>query len=70
MSHFIIEFLKKVLGDNGREDEIRQCSIEVDASNRTEAAELAKGKFCQTQRISEWSDHADRLEVKEVDFTS
>jgi hypothetical protein len=70
MSRFIVEFLKQVLGDNGREDEICQCSIEVDASNRTEAAELAKQKFCETQRISDWSDHADRLEVKEADFPS
>lgn len=70
MSRFIVEFLKEVLGDNGREDEICQCSIEVDATNRTEAAELAKQMFCEAQRISEWSDHADRLEVKEADFPS
>ena len=35
-----------------------------------DAADLAKQKFCETQGISDWSDHADRMQVKEGDFPS
>ena len=62
MSRFIIDFMKDVLGENGREQEIRQCTVEVDAANKTE--------FCETQGLSDWSDHADRMQVKEGDFPS
>ena len=40
------------------------------ASALTEATELAKQKFCETQGLSDWSDHADRMKVKEGDFPS
>jgi hypothetical protein len=70
MSRFVVHFMKDVLGENGREQEIRQCTVEVDAANKTEATELAKQKFCETQGLSDWLDHADRMQVKEGDFPS
>jgi hypothetical protein len=70
MSRFVVHFMKDVLGENGREQEIRQCTVEVDAVSKTEATQLAKQKFCETQGLSDWSDHADRMQVKEGDFPS
>ena len=70
MSRFVVHFMKDVLGENGREQEIRQCTVEVDAASKTEATQLAKQKFCETQGLSDWSDHADRMQVKEGDFPS
>ena len=42
MSRFVVHFMKVVLGENGREQEIRQCTVEVDAASKTEATQLAK----------------------------
>ncbi len=70
MSRFVTHFMKNVIGDNGREQEICQCIVEVDAASKAEAVELAKQKFCETERVSNWKHHADRLHVKEADFPS
>jgi hypothetical protein len=64
MSRYVVLFMKDVLGGNGRASEICQRSLEVDASSESHAAELAKQKFCETERLCEWSLHADRVEVR------
>jgi len=40
MSRFIIWFMKDVLGENGREVEICQSTVEVDAANKTPRQKL------------------------------
>ena len=70
MSRFVVRFMKDVLGDNGREIEICQRSLEVDASTEGQATELAKKKFCETEALCDWSLHADRIQVREADFPS
>jgi hypothetical protein len=70
MSRFVVRFMKDVLGENGRETEICQSTVEVDASNEGHAAELAKKKFCETQALRDWSLHADRIQIKAADFPS
>ena len=70
MSRFVVRFMKDVLGGNGRETEICQGSLEVDASDESQAAELAKLKFCQAQALRDWSLHADRIQIKPADFPS
>lgn len=70
MARFVVRFMKNVLGENGRETEICQSSLEVDASNESQAAELAKKKFCEAQALHDWSLHADRIQVKAADFPS
>ena len=70
MSRFVVRFMKNVLGDNGREIEICQRSMEVDASTEGQATELAKKKFCETEALCDWSLHADRIQVREADFPS
>ena len=70
MSRFVVRFMKDVLGENGRQTEICQRSLEVDAATEGQATELAKQKFCETEALCEWSLHADRIQVKEADFPS
>jgi hypothetical protein len=70
MSRFVVRFMKDVLGGNGREIEICQKSLEVDASNEGQATELAKKKFCETEALCHWSLHADRIQVSETSFPS
>ena len=68
MSRFVIRFMKDVLGENGRQVEICQSIVEVDASSEGHATELAKQKFCETQSLCDWSLHADRIQVRPADF--
>jgi hypothetical protein len=70
MSRFVVRFMKDVLGENGREAEICQSSMEIDAANEGDARELAKKLFCETQSLCDWSLHADRIQVKAADFPS
>ena len=70
MSRFVVRFMKDVLGENGRETEICQSSLEIDAANESDAEEQAKRKFCETQSLCDWSLHADRIQVKAADFPS
>jgi hypothetical protein len=62
--------MKDVLGENGRQCEICQSTVEVDASNEGQATEVAKKKFCETQSLCDWSLHADRIQVRQADFPS
>ena len=43
MSHFIIEFQKDVLGENGQYREICQSNVEIDAGNKSDAPQANKG---------------------------
>jgi hypothetical protein len=70
MSRFVVRFLKDVLGENGRESEVCQGTLEVEASDEDQAAELAKKKFCQMQTLHHWSLHADRIHVEAAEFPS
>lgn len=70
MTHFIVRFLKDVVGDQGQRCEACQRTIDVDAPNEADAAVLAKQEFCELRRIRHWSLHADRIEVEPADFPS
>lgn len=70
MSRYVVRFMKDVLGENGRQTEICQSTVEVDASSEDHATELAKKKFCESQSLRDWSLHADRIQVKQADFPS
>jgi hypothetical protein len=63
MSYFVVSFMKDVLGGNGRHIEICQRKLEVHASDASAATELAKRKFCETERLGEWSLRADRIAI-------
>jgi len=70
MSRFVVRFMKDVLGENGREVEVCQGTLEVDAPNEGHATELAKKKFCEAHALCDWSLHADRIQVSAADFPS
>jgi len=70
MSKFVVRFMKDVLGENGRQAEICQRSLEVDASDEGQATELAKKKFCESEALCDWSLHADRIHIRQSDFPS
>jgi hypothetical protein len=70
MSRFVVRFMKDVLGEYGRQCEVCQGTIEVDADDEGAAAELAKQKFCERQALCDWSLHADRIHIKAADFPS
>ena len=57
MSHFVVSFMKDVLGDNGRQIEICQRTVEIDATSEGVATELAKQRslsrmVCSARRVS------------------
>ena len=64
MSRYVVHFMKDVLGGNGRQLEICQRSLEVDAVSEGQAEEFAKLKFCESERLCEWSLRADRIQVQ------
>jgi hypothetical protein len=70
MSRFVVRFMKDVLGENGREMEICQSSLEIEALDEGDARELAKRAFCEKQSLCDWSLHADRIQIKAADFPS
>ncbi len=63
MSRYVVHFMKDVLGGNGRQLEICQRTVEIDALDEGQATELAKQKFCESERLCEWSLHADRIQI-------
>jgi hypothetical protein len=70
MTRYTVRFFKDILGENGNQAEICQSLLEIEAANSSDATELAKKKFCETERLREWSLHADRVQVAESDFPS
>jgi hypothetical protein len=70
MARYIARFMKDVLGENGHEAEICQRSLEIEAPNLGDAAELAKMRFCETENVKDWLLHADRVHVADAEFPS
>ncbi len=70
MARYSARFLKDVIGENGREAEICQRVIEVEAPDKGRAAELAKRKFCEAERLKDWFIHADRVCIADAEFPS
>jgi hypothetical protein len=70
MTRYTVRFYKDILGDNGKHAEICQSLLEIEAANTGAATEIAKKKFCEKERLQDWSLHADRVHVAETDFPS
>jgi hypothetical protein len=70
MARYVARFMKSVLGENGHEAEICQSSIEIEALSQAAAAELAKIRFCECEKLKDWSLHADRVHVTDAEFPS
>ena len=70
MARYIARFMKDVLGENGHEAEICQRSLEIEAPNLGDAAELAKMRFCETEKVKDWLLHAGRVHLADAEFPS
>jgi hypothetical protein len=70
MSGFRVRFFKKVLGGHGHEVDVCQYSFETLANTRAEAEERAKMAFCENHHLMNWTIHADRCQVQQVDLPS
>lgn len=70
MSRFVARFFREVLGDAGRACNICQYAVELDAQDKSQAAEIAKQRFCELHGVHDWTLHADRVDVKPADFPS
>ncbi len=70
MARYIARFMKDVLGENGHGTEICQRWIEIEASSRKRAAELAKIQFCESENVKNWLLRADRVHVTDAEFPS
>lgn len=68
MARYVVRFMKDVLGENGHEAEICQRSVKIEATDKLNAADLAKVSFCESESVKEWSLHADRVQVTEVEI--
>jgi len=68
MPLYVVRFMKTLLGENGREVETCQGTLEVDAATEGQAVELAKQQFCEKQALRDWSLRADRFQVRGADF--
>jgi len=66
MSLYVVQFMKDVLGNNGRHSEVCQGVLEVYALDVGEATESAKQRFCENQALHHWSLHADRIQVSRM----
>jgi len=68
MSRYVVQFMKDVLGENGRQSEVCQGLLEIDAADEDDATERAKQKFCENQALRHWSLHADRIHIEMTNF--
>jgi hypothetical protein len=68
MARYVARFMKNVLGQNGHEAEICQRSIEIEAPSVIDATELAKMRFCETERVGDWLLHADRVHLTDAEL--
>jgi hypothetical protein len=62
--------MKNVLGENGHQAEICQRALEVVASDKACAADVAKVRFCEAENVKHWSLHADHVQVIDAEFPS
>lgn len=67
MARYRVRFLKDVLNDTGHLRCILQRAVEVDAQDGASASVEACAVFCLREGIGHWRDHADKLEVCELE---
>ena len=67
MPQFRVTFRKIVYGNTGHASDICQRIVAVDACDSGSAEAAAIDCFCEKEHIANWLDHADRLEIVEVE---
>ncbi len=66
MTRFRVTFRKLVYGNTGHPCDICQRIVEVDARDSGAAEAAAIAYFCEMENVTDWLNHADRLEIARV----
>ena len=66
MPRFRVTFRKIVYGNTGQACDICQRIIEVDARDSSAAEDAAIACFCDLENVTDWLNHADRLEIARI----
>jgi hypothetical protein len=69
MAQFEIRFLKDVCNDIGRPSCVLQRVVSLEAQDAGHARDEACTIFCAHERVGHWRDHADRIDVVEIEGT-
>lgn len=69
MARYRVRLFKRVSNDIGREAQVLQRSLEVEASSEVEALKAAKALYCTLMRIADCTFHADAFEVERLSWS-
>ncbi len=69
MPRFRVTFRKIVYGNTGHARDICQRIVEVEAHDSSAAQVAAIACFCELESVTDWLNHADRLEIARVERT-
>ena len=66
MSKYLVTFFKRVADSNGHEIDAPQDAIEISCPNMRHAIETATRQFAEARHIPNWSLHADRIAITQM----
>ena len=64
MPRFRVRFLKTVANDTGHESKICQREMEIEANDMEQAMARARERFCVLEGVSDWTLHAEAIEIE------
>ena len=64
MPCYCVKFVNKVLSSDGHPFTAVQRTLRVVADDADQAARLAQRQFEQLERVTDWRNHAQRVEVE------
>jgi hypothetical protein len=68
MARYEVRFLKDICNDTGHPRCVVQRIVHIDAEDASRAHDQACVLFCGHEKIGHWRDHADRVEIVEIDM--
>lgn len=69
MARFEIRFVKDVCNDTGHLRSVLQRALTLEADTAEAAQTQACVLFCASENIGHWRDHADRVEIAQIDWS-
>ena len=70
MLRYVVRFMKVVLGENGHEAENTSVRWKSVSCRQPHASDLAKVSFYESERVKDWSLHADRVHITAAEWPS
>ncbi len=68
MARFQVRFMKDVCNDTGHARSVLQRVVNIEASSADRACDEACMVFSARENVGHWRDHADRIEVMQVNW--